>query len=76
MNQYINPATKVIFSAMRRGGPMDTTKLWFVCQKCGKHISLTLRQAHKGAKPVCTTCGPGAQIVSAKRVGEDSDSQA
>ena len=75
MSDYINPAKQVIASAMRRGGPMDTTKFEFICQQCGKHITLTLRQAHRGAKPVCKTCGPSAPIISAKRISQDSGSQ-
>jgi rRNA maturation endonuclease Nob1 len=74
MSGYINPAKQVIASAMRRGGAMDTIKFKFICQQCGKHITLTLRQAHNGMKPVCRTCGPGAPIISAKRVGQDTDS--
>ena len=77
MSDYINPAKKVIASAMRRGGPMDSTKLEFICQQCGQRIALTLRQAHRGAKPSCKICGPGAPLISArkaKRITQDGSS--
>jgi predicted RNA-binding Zn-ribbon protein involved in translation (DUF1610 family) len=50
---------------MRRGGPMDTTKLRFVCQQCGKHITLSLRQVQAGNTLACKKCGPGATFAKA-----------
>ncbi|PYJ60646.1 MAG: hypothetical protein DME24_08780 [Verrucomicrobia bacterium] len=76
MSKYINPVKTVLASAMRSGGGMDTTELGFICQQCGQRVSLTLRQAHRGAKPVCPTCGAGATMISARkaqRIAEDSD---
>ncbi len=62
---YLDPEQKLLKETMRRGGPMDATKLRFVCQQCGKHITLSLRQAHAGKKPACKTCGPTAPIAKA-----------
>ena len=61
---YLDSAQKLLKETFRRGGPMDT-KLRFVCQQCGKSITLSLRQAHAGQKPACKKCGPGAPLAKA-----------
>ena len=75
MSNYINPAREQIGKAMRRGGAFDTVKFTLVCQQCGKHVTLTMRQAHKGARPACSKCGPTATFVALKNIRKDTDGQ-
>ena len=65
MSKYINLARKVLGSAMRRGGPMDKKLLRFVCQQCGEHIALSLREVQTGKTLACPKCGPGATFAKA-----------
>ena len=70
MAKYINPARKVIASATRKGGPMDSMRFEFVCTKCGKQVTLSLRDFQKNSTK-CLTCEPGTLT----RINKNSDSQ-
>jgi len=37
---------------------MDTLQLHFICQQCGKQITLSFRQIAKGKPAACPSCGP------------------
>jgi hypothetical protein len=70
MSQFIDPERELLAKTFRRGGPMDTQKLRFICQTCGKRITISLRQASKGVRPACSKCGANANIIPLKDLNQ------